>query len=102
MSQERHMAALREGDLLTVAQARRLFPVSRTRIYELVADGSIPTIRVPSARPRGRGTLLICRRGLESYVAGLAAPAVPPPAESPDDILARVEAEQDGDVGFRA
>ncbi len=88
-------AALRPGDLLSVAQALALLPVGRTMLYSLLADGSIPSIRVATVGSR-RGRLLVRRDGLEAFVAALhyrhAAPPVPRgrPSVDVDALRARV------------
>jgi excisionase family DNA binding protein len=80
-----------DGDLLTIKQARRILPVSQSRMYELVAAGEVPAIRVPSAGG-GRGRWLVVRSGLDRYIrARLRDRPTRPLVETPDSILARIE-----------
>jgi len=72
-------SGLAPGDLITVAQALQLLPVGRATLYRLVAEGTLPAVRVASLGSR-RGRVLVVRAGLEAYVAGLRAPPVPRPA----------------------
>lgn len=67
---------LRPGDLLTVQEALRLLPVGRATLYRLIAEGTLPAIRVASLGSR-RGRVLVVRAGLEAFVASRRAP---PPA----------------------
>lgn len=82
---------LREGDLLTVAQAVRLLPVGRATFYRLLGDGAFPSIRVTSAGCR-RGRVLVFRSGIEAYVERLLAgdTAAPQAHLDPDAILKQV------------
>ncbi|MCI0587260.1 MAG: helix-turn-helix domain-containing protein [Planctomycetes bacterium] len=68
---------LREGDYLTVAQVLRILPVGRTMLYALIAERTIPAIRIASVSSR-RGRVLVLRRGLEEYLARLRVPQAPP------------------------
>ena len=61
---------LRPGDLLTVPQTLEVLPVGRSLLYQLLAEGAIPSIRVASIGSR-RGRVLVLRRGLEAYVENL-------------------------------
>ncbi|MHC4138073.1 MAG: helix-turn-helix domain-containing protein [Planctomycetota bacterium] len=61
-------APVMEGDLLTVPQAQKLLPVSRSAIYALIKAGRIPHYRISAAGSR-RGRILIDRRDLEAFVA---------------------------------
>ena len=60
-------AELGEGDLLTIRQALEIMPVSKSLLYELVAQGRIPAVRVRTLGSR-RGRILIARQGLEKFV----------------------------------
>jgi excisionase family DNA binding protein len=70
---------LQPGDLLSVVQALQLLPVGRATLYRLVAEGTLPAVRVASLGSR-RGRILVVRAGLEAYVEGLRARAVTRPA----------------------
>jgi excisionase family DNA binding protein len=59
---------LAEGDLLTVAQARRFLPVAPSTIYRLVETGRLPAHRIKTTEG-GRGRLLIHRADLVAFVA---------------------------------
>ena len=50
--------------LYSVGDAAQALGVSRSTVYALVADGSLPSVRVRSARR-------ITRSALEAFVAGL-------------------------------
>jgi len=50
--------------LLPIGEAARLLGIGRTKIYALIADGSIPTVRVGRRR-------LVRRADLDVFVAGL-------------------------------
>jgi excisionase family DNA binding protein len=86
------VSALREGDLLTVAQVLRLLPVSRSALYQLAAEGVLPSFRV-GAPGSGRGRFLFWRADIEAYVErarqGARRAPVRPDA---DAVLARVRA----------
>ena len=59
--------SLAEGDLLTVAQALRILPVSRSAFYRLLDNGEIPCVRFGGVGgPRAR--VLVLRADLEAYV----------------------------------
>jgi len=86
---------VREGDLLMVAAALRLLPVSRAQFYRLVNAGHIPAVRLPSLGS-GPGRLLVERAGLERFIRQLPAASEgdepPPPGTLDlDEILRRVE-----------
>jgi len=66
--------ALREGDLITIEQALRLLPVSKSLFHQILADGAVPHIRISASGSR-RGRVLVERAGLEAYVAALRQPA---------------------------
>ena len=51
---------LREGDLLTVAEALRILPIGKSKLYALLDEGEIEHIRVPSTGGR-RARLFIPR-----------------------------------------
>jgi excisionase family DNA binding protein len=85
--------AIREGDLLTVAQVLKVLPVGRTMLYQLIAERTIPAIRVASIASR-RGRVLVLRKGLDEYLARLRNPE-PPPVREPvavdvDTLRARI------------
>ena len=66
---------LRPGDLLSVEQALMLLPVGRTMLYQLIAEKTVPSIRVTTVGSR-RGRVLVLRAGLDAFVASLQAPPV--------------------------
>ncbi len=82
---------LREGDLLTVAEALRILPIGKSKLYALLADGEIEHVRVPSTGGR-RARLFIPRAALEAFVerhrVGARGRRVAP--VDADDILRRV------------
>jgi len=82
--------ALREGDLLTVAQVLRLLPISKSTLYELAAEGVLPSFRVGAPGSR-RGRLLFWRADVEAFVARArqAATRVPVDVDA-DAVLARL------------
>ena len=55
------------GDLLTIRQALDVLPVGRSTLYSLVAEGTIPSLRVRCAGSR-RGRILIRRADLEAFI----------------------------------
>lgn len=69
---------LQPGDLLTVEQALALLPVGRTMLYQLIAEKTVPSIRVATVGSR-RGRVLVVRARLEAFVASLQAPPVARP-----------------------
>ena len=80
---------LKEGDLLTPAQARELVPLPKATFYEALKDGTIPALRY-------RRSYLIDRKALEQFVDGLrlSRPTVESTAEEDADaILRRIEGE---------
>ncbi len=71
---------LQEGSLLTVAQALKLLPISKTLLYDLVKGGDIASVKIASAGSRS-GRLLILRSSLEDFVRRqITASAAPRPA----------------------
>lgn len=64
------------GDIISLSEALRLLPISKGLMLRLLADGSIPHIRVRAIGSR-RGRVLIERAGLEGYVATLLQPGAP-------------------------
>jgi len=62
------MTALREGDLLTIAQARKLVPLARSTFYALIESGDLPCYRFGATGSR-LGRVLIHRADLEAFVA---------------------------------
>jgi len=70
--------SVRPGDLISVEQALHLLPVGRTMLYQLIAEKTIPSIRVATVGSR-RGRVLVVRAGLEAFVASLQAPPVARP-----------------------
>lgn len=58
---------LKEGDLLTVPQARRLAPIGRSTLYAVIESGQIPHYRI-SATACGPGRILIRRADLEAFI----------------------------------
>ena len=70
------MQELEEGDLLTVAQACKLLPVSDSLMRKLAETGEIASIRVKSTGSR-RGRILIERASLDEYVARLRGKTTP-------------------------
>ena len=59
--------SLRGGDLLSVGQALDLVPLGRSKLYDLLDQGEIEHIRVPSTGRR-RGRVFIPRAALEAFV----------------------------------
>jgi len=95
-SERTHLAP---GDLVSIAQAQQLLPISKGLMLRLTADGLIPHIRVRAIGSR-RGRVLIERAGLERYVASLRQPAAPLQVKvSPDGILANLRARGVGRSG---
>lgn len=90
-------AALREGDLLTVAQALRLVPVGRSTLYALIESGELPCYRVTALGSR-RGRVLVHRGDLEAFVARArhVAPTAAVVAPDVDALLSRVRARRRG------
>jgi excisionase family DNA binding protein len=88
--------ALLEGDLLTVAQVLRLLPVSRSALYQLAAEGVLPSFRVGAPGSR-RGRLLFWRRDIEAFVeqARRGARRAPVGVDA-DAVLARVRGRKGG------
>lgn len=83
---------LREGDLLTVAQVLGLLPVSRSALYELAAEGILPSLRAGAPGSR-RGRLLFWRGDIEAYVARARQAATRAPVRpDADGVLAKVRA----------
>ena len=64
---------------LTAKQAAAYLHLNEKTLYALVAEGTIPSVRVATVGSR-RGRVLVMRAGLEAYVASLQTPAVAPPA----------------------
>lgn len=90
---------LREGDLLTIAEALRLVPVGKSTLYALVESGELPCYRV-SAIGSPRGRVLIHRTDLESFIAK-ARHVIPRVRAAPnvDALLARLRARGRGGSG---
>ena len=82
---------LREGDLLSVAQALRILPISKSALHCLLDNGEIEHVRVPSTGGR-RGRVFIPRGALEAFVerhrVGARGRSVAP--VDVNDLLARV------------
>lgn len=55
-------------DYIRVSEAVRLFSISRSRIYELIGEGEIPSVNL---RKRGakKGIRVICYQGMKKYFA---------------------------------
>ncbi|WP_144715700.1 helix-turn-helix domain-containing protein [Curtobacterium pusillum] len=56
--------------LLTIPDAARQLALSRARLYELIADGTVPSVKIGGARR-------IRARDLAAYVDGLASDGAP-------------------------
>ncbi len=56
-----------EGDLLTIAQVRRILPVAKSTIYGLVESGQLPHYRVGATRRR-EGRILVARADLDAFI----------------------------------
>jgi hypothetical protein len=83
---------LREGDLMTVPQVLRLVPISKSALYELAAEGILPSFRAGAPGSR-RGRLLFWRGDIEVYVARARQAATRAPARpDADGVLAKVRA----------
>ncbi len=63
-AEEGRVNSLSPGSLVTIREALEIIPVSRSLLYELVAKGEIPSIRVGSRR----GRILIHRADLEAFI----------------------------------
>jgi len=84
--------ALREGDLLTVAQALAVLPVGRSTLYGLIESGELPHYRVRAPGSR-RGRVLVARADLEAFLAGSRHEARRAPVGvDADSVLAKVRA----------
>jgi excisionase family DNA binding protein len=89
-------AALREGDLLTVAQVLGLLPVGRSTLYAMAASGDLPSVRVGAAGTR-RGRLLFWRGDIEAFVEqGRRGARRAPVGVDADAVLARVRGRKGG------
>jgi excisionase family DNA binding protein len=89
-------ARLREGDLLTVAQARKLVPLARATFYALIESGELPCYRFGAAWSRTR-RVLVHRGDLEAFVARARHGATrAPTAPDVDALLSRVRARRRG------
>ena len=86
-----------EGDLLTPREAMRLLNVSKSLIYKLCDEGTLPSVRIASAGSR-RGALRIWRRDLDEYIARLRGetPRRQPVKVDVDEILAHVRRRASG------
>ena len=87
---------LREGDLLTIAQALRLVPVGKSTLYALVESGQLPCVRVSGTGARS-GRILLWREDLEAFVERARHRATRAPVR-PDvaAILGRAAGDRDG------
>ena len=54
-------------DLLTIRQALEVVPVSKSLLYQLVADRVIPSVRIGGAGS-SRGRILVRRSDLEKFI----------------------------------
>lgn len=89
-------AGLREGDLLTIAQARKLVPLARSTFYALIESGGLPCYRFRAAGSRG-GRVLVARADLEAFVARSRHVATRGPvAPDVDALLRRVRGGRNG------
>jgi len=83
---------LREGDVVTAAEALRLLPISKSALYELATEGILPSFRVGAPGSR-RGRLLFWRGDIEAYVARARQAATRAPVRpDADAVLAKVRA----------
>jgi excisionase family DNA binding protein len=79
-----------EDAVLTVRQVMARLNVGKSLVYQLAADGVMPSIRIRSAGSR-RGALRFFQSDVEAYLAGLRARAREgAPAPDPDAIRRRV------------
>ncbi len=84
------MTRLAPGDLLSVAEARRILPLPKSTFYELIRTGALPHVRVPTASG-GRGRVFVFRADLEAFVARSRQAATPAPTRvDVDKLLERV------------
>ncbi len=84
------MSRLEPGDVLSVEQARAIFPIPRSTFYDLLRSRQIPAIEQPTAG--GGRRYLILARDLDAYILSLrSTPTAPAARETVDDILARTE-----------
>ncbi len=67
MSARENQHWLEPGDLITVAQALKLVPISKSLMYALLEAGEIEHVPVSSVGSR-KGRKLIHRASLEAYV----------------------------------
>ena len=82
---------LREGDLLSVQQALRILPISKSAFHRLLDAGEIPCIRLGGVGgPRAR--VLVLRVDLEAFVERrrVAATGRRVARVSPDELLTRI------------
>ncbi len=78
------------GDVITVQQALKICPISKTLMYGLIDDGTIPGFRVTSiSSPRGR--ILVRRADVEAFMRRGFEKATPRRRESIDRIRRRRE-----------
>ncbi len=83
--------SLAEGDLLTVAQALRILPISRSAFYRLLDNGEIPCIRLGGVGgPRAR--VLVLRTDMEAFIERrrVGATGRRVARVSPDELLSRI------------
>ncbi len=86
----REDAPLRPGDLLTVAQVLKIFPVGRSTIYALCSSGQLPHYRVQALGSRC-GRILVGRDDLAAYLESTRQTATRAPVRvDVDDLLAKV------------
>jgi len=92
---------IEEGDLLTIAQARRILPLSKASLHRLADAGELLAIRA-RVSGRARGRRLFLRSSIDDYVRRQIEEAAPPPpseseslpSDTVDDILKRLEADE--------
>lgn len=81
---------MRDDEVLTPRQVMRRLNVGKSLVYQLAADGTIPSIRIRSAGSR-RGALRFFASDVEAYLARLRAESRGQAlAPDPDEIRRRV------------
>ena len=58
---------LREGDVLSVQQALRLMPISKSAFYRLLDNGEVPCVRLGGVGGH-RARVLVLRVDLEAFI----------------------------------
>ncbi len=83
--------SLSEGDLLTIVQALRILPISRSAFYRLLDAGELPCVRLGGVGgPKAR--VLVLRADIEAFIERhrVAATGRRVARVSPDELLDRI------------